>query len=67
MAGDPVDMPRSARYTTDRLSIPGMKFRVDIDDPKMRIQAYIDEYKIIHHSGQAFEVRESFHEDGVQY
>jgi hypothetical protein len=34
----------SRGYTTDLLSIPGMKFNVDIDDPKERIQAYLDEY-----------------------
>ena len=40
----PIKMLPCARYTTELLNVPGMKFRVDIDDPKERIQAYIDEY-----------------------
>jgi hypothetical protein len=45
------------RYTTDLLSTPGMKFRIDIPDPKERIQAYIDEYaKPIHDPSEQEEV-----------
>lgn len=37
-------MSTKTRYTTDLLDVPGMQFRIDVDDPKERIQAYIDEY-----------------------
>lgn len=50
-------MPSNASYAADRLHVPGMKFRVDIEDPKERIQAYINEYKIPDHNDQAFQVR----------
>lgn len=33
------------RYTTDLLDIPGVAFHVDVDDPKERIQKYIDMYR----------------------
>lgn len=35
-----------------------MKFRIDIPDPKQRIQAYIDEYANPSHNGKTFEVRQ---------
>lgn len=38
--------PKAARYTTDLLSIPGMAFDVNIQDPRDRIQAYIDSYNV---------------------
>jgi hypothetical protein len=37
-------MSAKQRYTASLLSTPGMKFSIDIADPKARIQAYIDEY-----------------------
>ena len=35
---------KKERYTTEHLDVPGMKFDVDIADPKERIQAYINAY-----------------------
>lgn len=37
-------MSTKAKHPTDLLNTPGMKFDIDIPDPKQRIQAYIDEY-----------------------
>jgi hypothetical protein len=37
-------MSTKVSHTTEILDVPGMKFRVDFDDPKERIQAYIDGY-----------------------
>jgi hypothetical protein len=33
------------RYTTEYLSRPGMTFDVSIEDPKERVQAYLDSYR----------------------
>jgi hypothetical protein len=53
-------MSTAARYTMDRLDVPGMKFKVDIEEPKERIQAYLDDYKHVKPDDKPFEVGERF-------
>lgn len=36
---------KAPRYTTDLLKTPGMAFDISIEDPKERIQCYIDAYR----------------------
>ncbi len=38
-------MAEKQRYDTGLRSLPGMTFRVDVADPKERVQAYIDDFK----------------------
>ena len=40
-----INMAEKQRYDTGLRSLPGMTFRVDIADPKERVQAYIDDFK----------------------
>jgi len=35
---------KTRNNTADLFNTPGMKFNIHIDDPKQRIQAYINEY-----------------------
>lgn len=38
-------MTTKKRYDTDLRSLPGMTYRVDIADPKDRVQAYMDSFR----------------------
>lgn len=42
---DDVRNPKAERYNTNILKIPGIAFDVKLQDPKQRIQAYIDSYR----------------------
>lgn len=54
------DALQAPRYTTDLLKIPGMSFDFDVEDPRARIQKYIDAYRLS--KQDAFQVRRTFEE-----